>query len=106
MNERLASELSDEIVDKFASLFLGHFNIEKLFLTKCSGGVNCAARPAGVGGNHFRRCFSRRRIFEVWLKTATLSPEGGVSKSICSTQLFALKNFPLDEIACLWRSEA
>ena len=58
MNERLASELSDEIVGKFASLFLGYFNIEKLFLTKCSGGVNCAARPAGVGGNYFRRCES------------------------------------------------
>ena len=52
MNERLASELSDEIVNKFASLFLGHFNIEKLFLTKCSGGVNCAARPAGAGEIH------------------------------------------------------
>ena len=65
MNERPASELSDEIVDKLISFFLGHFNIEKSFLTKCSGGVNCAARPAGAGGAVCPRNFQKNAINSV-----------------------------------------
>ena len=79
MNERLASELSDEIVDKLISFFLGHFNIEKSFLTKCSGGVNCAARPAGAGGNHFRRSESLSCMAE----DSNATRRRGVSKLIC-----------------------
>ena len=83
MNERPASELSDEIVDKLISFFLGHFNIEKSFLTKCSGGVNCAARPAGAGGNYFRRCFSRSESLSCMAEDSNATRRRGVSKLIC-----------------------